>query len=64
MGLDMTNLIDHKDMNRLNNQRLNLRPATHSQNKANRNAQVNSKSGIKGVSYSSKRNKWCAYGKR
>lgn len=60
-GLDMTNLIDHKDMNRLNNQRDNLRPATHSQNKANRNAQVNSKSGIKGVSYSSERNKWCAY---
>lgn len=43
--------IDHKDMNRLNNQRKNLRIANKSQNQANSGIRKNSLSGYKGVYY-------------
>jgi len=49
MNLDLTNEIDHEDGNILNNQRLNLRPATHSQNQMNRKKQLNNTSGFIGV---------------
>lgn len=42
--------IDHKDGDFLNNQRENLRPATHAQNAQNRRPQKSNTSGYKGVS--------------
>ena len=47
-------------MNIRNNQLFNLRPATNSQNQMNRNATINSKTGIKGVSYDKTRGKYVA----
>lgn len=44
-------LIDHKDRNGLNNQRLNIRFATESQNRANSKKQINTTSIYKGVSF-------------
>jgi len=61
--LQMHNLIlgckrvDHKDNNGLNNQRSNLRPATHSQNGANTGT-IRNKSGFKGVCF--ERDRWRA----
>lgn len=43
--------LDHKDLNRLNNHPDNFRPATRSQNCANRSKRVNNTTGFKGVSY-------------
>lgn len=53
--------IDHIDGNRLNNQRYNLRVATGSQNQANQIHRKDTSSRYKGVSWSSKNNKWTAY---
>jgi hypothetical protein len=54
--------IDHRDTNRLNNQRANLRIATQSQNSGNQKILArkthNSKSKYKGVSWSSASQKW------
>lgn len=50
-GISFKGLIDHKDRNSLNNQFENLRPATYSQNNANKGLQRNNTSGYKGVSY-------------
>ena len=53
--------IDHKDRNRLNNQRSNFRPATHQQNLRNAvwsNLVKTSK--FKGVSWDSERKRWRA----
>jgi len=52
--------IDHKDRDGLNNQRYNLRHATHAQNNANKPAQSNNNSGYKGVSWHRKARKWMA----
>ena len=51
MGLDLLNETDHRDCNPLNNQRFNLRPATHSQNLMNRKIRSDNTSGFKGVSW-------------
>lgn len=51
--------VDHIDGDGLNNQRENLRPVTNKQNGENlRGAYKNSKSGIRGVSWSNEKKKW------
>jgi len=60
MGLDVLKFTDHKDRNLLNNQRLNLREATKSQNMRNRKIHSNNKSGYKGVSWNKLMQKWQA----
>ena len=59
-GLDMSDEIDHRNMNTLDCRGRNLRSATHSQNDMNRGPQRNSKSGVKGVSWHRPTEKWCA----
>lgn len=51
-------LVDHRDGDGLNNQRSNLRFATHSQNAQNRKHQANNTSGHRGVSWHKRLNKW------
>jgi len=53
--------VDHKDRDGLNNQRNNIRLCVHKENQRNREAQRNSKSGHKGVSWDKSRNKWTAH---
>lgn len=53
--------VDHINRNNIDNRRANLRPATPSQNQANRVVLSNSTSGFKGVSFDGKSNKWRAY---
>ena len=50
--------IDHKDLNKLNNLRNNLRICVHGQNEHNKNKRSNTSSKFKGVSFSN--NKWLA----
>ncbi|MCO5129788.1 MAG: HNH endonuclease [Xanthobacteraceae bacterium] len=50
--------IDHIDMDRSNNRWSNLRAATTSQNQANRKKLSNNASGIKGVSWHKRVQKW------
>ena len=52
-------MTDHRNGNGLDNQRVNLRPATRSQNMANRRLNSNSASGFKGVHR--QRNRWIAH---
>ena len=59
-GLDTSNQIDHKDRNKLNNQASNLRPATRSQNEANKIKLPGCSSSYKGVSYDRAASKWYA----
>jgi hypothetical protein len=49
---------EHRDQNGLNNQRDNLREATHSENMRNTKSKKGSSSKYKGVSWVAKRNKW------
>jgi len=53
--------IDHHDTNGLNNQRFNLRPATHSQNQHNQRKRLGCSSKFKGVSWDKNARKWKAY---
>ena len=50
--------IDHKDNDQLNNRIENLRPATRSQNCSNTGIGKKNTSGVKGVSWSKRNNKW------
>lgn len=54
-------IIDHKDLNGLNNTRANLRIANNSENGANRKSFIGSTSKYLGVSWSKQKNKWVAY---
>lgn len=56
---DITGQIDHADRNGLNNQRSNLRPATDTQQNANKG--LRSASGFKGVSWNKENQKWQVY---
>ena len=50
--------VDHIDGNPLNNDITNLRQADRSEQNCNTKLRVNSKTGIKGVSWDTNRNKW------
>ncbi len=50
--------VDHKDLDKLNNQDDNLRVCTSSQNKANKGLTTRNTSGYKGVSWNKKDKKW------
>lgn len=52
--------VDHKDRNKLNNTLKNLRYANGVEQQLNRNIPKNNSSGIKGVHFDKKRNKWMA----
>lgn len=51
IGLNVNNLIDHKDQNIKNNTRINLREATYSQNAVNSKLNIRNKSGYRGISF-------------
>jgi hypothetical protein len=53
-------IIDHIDGNPLNNRIENLRPATKSQNLQNAKLNKKNTSGVKGVCWSKKNNRWIA----
>ena len=59
-GNDPVDFIDHINGDVLDNRIENLRAVTHSQNCMNRKMRRNSTSGIKGVHWNSKKEKWIA----
>jgi hypothetical protein len=52
--------VDHIDHNGLNNQKSNLRAATHSENQRNRSKEKGNTSGFKGVSFQKSTGQWQA----
>lgn len=52
--------VDHRDGNRLNNQKVNLRICTRKQNLHNQKTAKNNKSGYRGISYRNKDQVWVA----
>ena len=60
LGVPPGTVVDHRDGNGLNNRRLNIRPATESQNQHNRGPVKNTLTGLKGVSFSKPTGKWMA----
>lgn len=54
-------LVDHKNLNGLDNRRENLRLCTDGQNKANGRVRRDNTSGYRGVYWNSSANKWQAY---
>lgn len=59
-GLEPGELVDHRDLNPLNNQRENLRLATYSDNMHNRSKMKNNTSGYIGVTWHKTNKKWRA----
>lgn len=61
-GHDLAGLeVDHRDRNKLDNRRRNLRVATHRQNSLNRGLRSDSRTGFKGVNWHKSKSKWRAY---
>lgn len=58
LGIEDGRLIDHASRNGLDNRRVNLREATHSQNAMNRKRQSNNTSGFKGVTWNKQTERW------
>ena len=54
-------LVDHRDLNGLNNTRANLRPATTAQNNWNARLRSDNTSGFKGVAWRGDTSRWRAY---
>lgn len=54
----LPDVIDHIDGDILNNKIENLRPATHTQNMRNTKLSSRNNSGVKGVNWDKKSNKW------
>ena len=52
--------VDHKNRNRYDNRKSNLRCCTYAENNRNRGLCVTNKSGVIGVHFDKKRNKWAA----
>jgi len=52
---------DHKNKDKLDNRKINLRFVTNSKNQFNKDIQSNNKSGVKGVCFDNLKNKWRAY---
>jgi hypothetical protein len=52
---------DHINLDKLDNQRSNLRLCTHTQNSQNRSLSKSNSSGYKGVSYNITQGKWTAF---
>lgn len=52
--------VDHENHDGLDNRRCNLRPASHQQNNLNRRPRMGTTSRYKGVSWTTRRQKWCA----
>ena len=52
------NRVDHKNHNKLDNQKFNLRVVTPSQNTMNSNLRSDNKTGVKGVLWNNKNNNW------
>ena len=57
-GNDPVQMLDHIDGNQLNNRIENLRPATNSQNQMNMRLPKDNTSGIKGVSWNKREQRW------
>lgn len=58
---DPNKFVDHINMNRLDNRKVNLRIVNKSQNSMNRITQINNSCGFRGVSKDKRRNKFRAY---
>jgi hypothetical protein len=59
-GVEIPFRIDHRNLNSLDNRRQNLRPATQSQNMANRSAPKHNTSGLKGAYWRKDYQRWGA----
>ena len=60
-GLNVSSLVDHINLNKLDNRIINLRPANKSTNGANANVRSHNTSGFKGVSQVKQKVRWQAY---
>jgi hypothetical protein len=59
-GLDVSQQIDHRNGNKLDNRLENLRPANQAENSYNQGKRKHNTSGFKGVSWSKSHQKWQA----